>query len=521
MVREWFALAGVLALVTACSGPTTGTATGEGATTTARSAGPATAAYTPDRCPTPNVAGIPQLDLGPGFSCGYLTVPENRARPDGPTIRVGVARIKAASPEPRPDPIVWLTGGPGGTAIATANLTVAKGVNADRDVIFVDQRGTLHAQPSLVCPEIDAFQRQALGLRTADPATAEQSDAATRACHDRIAGQGVDLAAFDTTQNAADIADLRVALGVEQWNVRGVSYGTDLALQLLRDHPQGIRSVVLDSVVPPYVNLIAGLWPNAAAGYRALFDACAAQPACAAAYPDLRAEFTSLVRRLDERPLTAEVADPAGGPAIAVLIDGYKLANLVNVLALNPGSLTGAPAMVHALALGDPGPAARALLETVSPPGLNGFGLQFGVVCREHAAFTDPQATQAEARHALPDLPDRVLASTPQVPRIFQDCGIWNAGRADPATLQPTRSDIAVLLLNGALDGITPPAWAESAGTGLTNSKVLVLPGAGHDVIQWNDCAVPVMLAFLDNPTGGYDTECVEQLSTPPFATSG
>jgi pimeloyl-ACP methyl ester carboxylesterase len=467
----------------------------------------------------PNVPGIPQLDLGAAFSCGYLTVPENRARPDGPTIRIAVARIPAASPSPRPDPIVWLTGGPGGTAIATANLTVAKGVNADRDVIFVDQRGTLHAQPSLVCPEIDAFQRDALGLSATDPATAEKSDAATRACRDRLAGQGIDLAAYDTTQNAADIAELRVALGIEQWNVRGVSYGSDLALQLLRDHPQGIRSVVLDSVVPPQLNLIDGLWPNAATGYQALFDACAAQPPCAGAFPNLHTEFTATVRRLDEQPLTAPVTDPAGGAAIPVVIDGYKLANLLNVLALNPGSLPNAPAILHALAAGDPAPAANALLQTLSPPGLNGFGLQFGVVCREHTAFTNPAAMQAEAKRALPDLPDRVLAAPPQVPRIFPDCGIWNTGRANPAAGQPTSSDVPVLLLGGTLDGITPPGWAETAAASLTNSKVLLFPGAGHDVIQWNNCAVPVMLSFLDDPIGDYDTSCVEQLAVPPFAT--
>jgi pimeloyl-ACP methyl ester carboxylesterase len=518
-LRQWFGIAGVVALLVACGGPTATTAPGPSPATAGPPVSRTTATFAPGPCPTPNVPGVPQLDLGPDFSCGYLTVPENRARPDGPAIRVGVARVKAVSPTARPDPIVWLTGGPGGTAIATANLTVAKGINADRDIIFVDQRGTLHAQPALVCPEIDAFQRDALGLPITDPATAAKSDAATRACRDRLAGQGIDLAGFDTTQNTADLADLRIALGIEQWNVRGVSYGTDLALQLLRDHPQGIRSVVLDSVFPPQTNLIDGLWPNAAAGYQALFDACAAQPTCAATYPDLRAEFTATVRRLAQQPLTAQLPNPAGGPALSVMLDGYKVANLLNVLALNPGSLTGAPAMLHALAIGDPVPAARALLQTISPPGLNGFGLQFGVVCREHTAFSDPAKMQAEAKRALPDIPDRVLAAPPQVPRIFPDCGIWNTGRADPAAGQPTSSVVPVLLLGGTLDGITPPGWAETAAASLTNSKVLLFPGAGHDVIQWNNCAVPVMLSFLDDPIGDYDTSCVEQLAVPPFAT--
>jgi hypothetical protein len=159
---RWLGIAGVLALVAACGGPTATTGTATAAPPVTRSI----ATFAAASCPRPNVAGIPQLELGPEFSCGYLTVPEDRARPDGPTIRVAVARVKATSARPQPDPIVWLTGGPGGTAIATANLTVAKGINADRDIIFVDQRGTLHAQPPLVCPEIDAFQREAFGRPT-------------------------------------------------------------------------------------------------------------------------------------------------------------------------------------------------------------------------------------------------------------------------------------------------------------------------------------------------------------------
>jgi pimeloyl-ACP methyl ester carboxylesterase len=323
MARLRFAV--VLMLVVGCSGPTGTAPTVPTAARPSASLNQSTASFARAPCPVPNVSGIPQLDLGPDFSCGYLTVPENRSRADGPTIRIAVARVKATSPTPEPDPIVWLTGGPGGTAIATANLTVAKGINADREIIFVDQRGTLHAEPALSCPEIDAVQRETLGLAIADAATAQKSDAATRTCRERLAGQGIDLAAYDTAENAADIADLRVALGIEQWNVRGVSYGTDLALQLLREHPQGIRSVVLDSLVPPQLNLVEALWPNAALGYEALFTACAAQVACAAAFPDLREEFIATVRRLDEQPLTVEVPDPAGGPNIRVVLDGYKL----------------------------------------------------------------------------------------------------------------------------------------------------------------------------------------------------
>ena len=103
----------------------------------------AAASFESAPCPSPVVAGFPEADLGPEFSCGYLTVPENRAHPDGRTIKIGVARVKAQSPDPGADPLVYLAGGPGGTAIVGAGVMVKQlGINRDRDVIFVDQRGT-------------------------------------------------------------------------------------------------------------------------------------------------------------------------------------------------------------------------------------------------------------------------------------------------------------------------------------------------------------------------------------------
>lgn len=152
------------------------------------------------------------------------------------------------------------------------------GINRDRDVIFVDQRGTLLSDPLLSCPEIDRFVDDATGMSILAASTARRDLDAVRICRDRLASAGDDLSAYNTTENASDIADLRVALHVDNWHVYGVSYGSDLALQLLRDHPEGIRSVVLDSLVPPQTNLMKQFWPSAAEGYRALFDGCAAQP---------------------------------------------------------------------------------------------------------------------------------------------------------------------------------------------------------------------------------------------------
>jgi pimeloyl-ACP methyl ester carboxylesterase len=402
--------------------------------------------------------------------------------------------------------------------VGIAPILVKEGINRDRDVVFVDQRGTLHADPFLSCPEIDTALLEITGLSVLTP-TAEQTDlTAVQTCRDRLASAGDQLSAYDTTENAADLAALRIALGIDQWNVYGVSYGTDLALQLLRDHPQGIRSVVLDSVVPPQINLVNQLWPSAAEGYRALFDACAAQPACKGAYPNLEADFTATVNRLAEHPLSVDLPAAQGASGRHVVIDGYTLANLVAVLSLIPGTYAGLPALIHQVATGDGTDAAKALLGTLAPPGLTGYGLTYGVFCREGAAFTDPATIAAAGKQALPGFPDSVLARPPQLPYLPQECPIWNVGTAPPSVHGAARSDVPALLLAGTFDAVTPPSQADEAARTLSNARVERFPGIGHDVFRASECARSITASFLADPTHT-DTSCLASVTVPTFTT--
>ena len=271
--------------------------------------------------------------------------------------------------------------------------------------------------------------------------------------------------------------------------------------------------------MPPDDNLIEGFWPNAASGYRAVIDACAAQPACHAAYPNLRGDLTTAITKLDQQHLSVDVPDPATGRSVRAVFDGYQAANLLVLLSLHPGSFAGMPAMVHELATGGGAQAGAALLATVPPPGITGYGLTYGVFCREQAPFTTPPRTLALAKQALPDFPESVLALTPQIPRVFDECAVWDVGRADPSVAAQTRSDVPVLLLAGTFDAITPPSWAEVAARGLSNGRVVRVPGAGHDVTLWSECGQLVMLNFLDDPAGSYDTSCLDTLTAPPFTT--
>src|SRR5271170_6183753 len=151
--------------------------------------------------------------------CGYLVVPEDRSQLRGDTVRLIVAIIPAQSARPKPDPVVYLAGGPGGIALNEADLAVAIGLNRDRNLILMDQRGTLYSEPALTCPEVDQFFVRSLGLALDDASTQRLHAAAARACYLRWAATGRNLSAYNTTENATDFADLRSVLGISDWNV--------------------------------------------------------------------------------------------------------------------------------------------------------------------------------------------------------------------------------------------------------------------------------------------------------------
>lgn len=481
---------------------------------TATTAAGVRASYRSVDCPDPLIPGVADFRLD-GFVCGALTVPLDRSVAGGPTIDLMVGIAKATSAHPQPDPIIYLVGGPGGPAMLIGPALVAEGWNTDRDVIVLNQRGTSFTTPAAVCPALDEYSASAVGVALTDPAVAEQRLAAVSACRQALAGQ--DLAAYNTIANAQDVGDLRVALGIAEWNVVGSSYGTDLALQVLRLAPEGIRSVVLDSVLPPSVNLVEDRWAAMKSASGAVFAACGAQPTCATAYPELEQEFDRLLIDLTTQPRSIQLTEPAGGPAITVTIDGYALLSLLTSAASQPGGFTSVPSMIHELATGGGQAAAAQLAAGFGlPPGFNGYGLLYGVVCREFVPHTSREDVTAAAYQAFPQIPATLAALVPNLGTPFDECNTWDVPPIDKTELIDVPSDVPTLLLSGSFDTQTPPADAARITTTMTKGIHEIIPGAGHVVSLGYPCAHTMIFSFLDRLTE-VDDSCVTNAAVPQF----
>ena len=479
--------------------------------------------FEPASCP--KLPGTEQLAKA---SCGYLVVLENHNRPTGRTIRLMVAKYLAHSTEKRPDPVVYLAGGPGDIAPLDVNGFIAADFIRDRDIYVVSQRGTMFSEPALTCAADDNFARELLGLCFYSEATKRAHLAATEACHRELTATGADLSAYNSTESAADFADLRKVLGYETWNVYGMSYGSYLAQTLMRDHPEGIRSVVLDSVLPATYN-VAQNWQNARDAFDNIFQACAAEAACNAAHPHLEQTFTGLVNKLEAEPLTATVKDPATGKDINVVIDGGALIDWLRNQNYAVPMLQAAPNRIDGLAAGRPDAIQAIGLDRVSrapPPGPDvpalGYGLSYGVSCRESYPFATLEDLAAAGRKAFPDYPASITREGVGGWAYFnEDCGeVWKVPAAPENMHQPVVSSIPTLLISGTFDTLTSLAGAKAAAAKLSNATIISIPGVGHAVSPQSPCAQAVVVSFLANPAAP-DTSCVGALKPSNFNSMG
>ncbi len=470
------------------------------------------ATFEPARCPMQ----LPSSQTeGETVECGYLVVPEDRANPDSDTIRLAVAIFHPPDGPSHPDPIIYLMGGPGGSGLEflfiSFDVAYAPVLATGRDLIILDQRGIGYSEPALDCPEVAELGRELLdweidGEILSDEESAELFLDTVAACEEDLSAVA-DLTAYNTAANAADINDLRLALGYDQVNLWGTSYGTRLALGVMRDYPEGLRSVVLDAVYPPSVDLYMELPDNALRAFNALFYGCAADADCAAAFPDLEWVFFDTVDRLNEEPGAYEVTDALTKERFDVLIDGDTLVAILFSWLYHTDVIPSLPQIIYDAAGGNFDLIALIQGSLMAQREAMSMGMQLSVQCNEEYAFNSLEEYEA----LLADYPqlqgflEDALVGTPG----FKVCEEWDSGQADPIENEPVVSDVPTLLMAGEFDPITPPAWAHHAAETLPNATVVEFAGVGHGASVVEGCPRDMLIAFLNDPTSPLDDACL------------
>lgn len=438
------------------------------------------------------------------IDCGYLIVPERRGLEGSPSLRIAVAVARSTSESPRPDPVVFLTGGPGASSLSGMRPRLAGGLwrelRAERDLVFLDARGTGYSDPEF-CPELSAALYQLSFEAMPETERQRRSRLAMSQCRDEMIASGVDLGAYHSAIAARDLADLRVALGYDQWNLYGASYGTRLALVTMRDAPQGIRSVILVAVIPP--NAAEQRLTNYDRAISHLFHACAADRECAAGYPDLERRFYAMLEDLERDPLDIAVPRSAVLPTGQVIFGGDAAAAAIWEALYRAYTIPLIPLLIQVFEARNRD-ALRALLDALAERGPSRLsrGLYLSVECYERAPYLTPEAMAADAERA-----PRLAPYGDLFRALLEDCDAWHEFRASPAELAAVASEIPTLILTGSFDPVTPPTWGRLAAETLPNSYYVEARTGGHG--PPNDaCIRQITRDFLSAPHTPPDASC-------------
>jgi pimeloyl-ACP methyl ester carboxylesterase len=438
----------------------------------------------------------------PAF-CAKFPVPENRADPKSRTIDLRVAIVKSESALPAPDLVTMLAGGPGQSAIDTYPEIAAafKPLLKHHDVLLVDQRGTGGSNP-LSCPQADKAQKDQEDLPF-DPARAKADIAQCLAEVEKTA----DPRYYTTTIAVADLEAVRLALGAPKLDLIGISYGTRMAQQYAGTHPDGVRSIVLDSVAPNTLILGETFAADLERALKLQVADCVATPACDKQFGDWRKTLLALHAKLVAAPVpNVTFRDPQTFQQVTRTVTGDTLADLVHLFAYNAEASALLPLDVAEAAKGNYLPllGQTQIGQGDLDAGMNG-GMQLSVMCAEDAPFLTERPQDA----------DSLLGELP-IQRIQAACSVWPRGVMPKDFHQPFKSSIPTLILSGERDPVTPPRFAQEVLKGLSNGRVLELKGMGHGELGIG-CMPKLVDEFIDKlDPKTLDATCLKRIGPIP-----
>ncbi len=433
-----------------------------------------------------------------------LLVPENRSKAHSRPIELAVVRLRSSAGEPGP-PVLYLAGGPGGSAIASGRFPhlsrLYRALNEKHDIVLMDQRGAGRSRPRLLWPAPSSLPPDFLSSREK---MIEYVRRAHRQAAQSMREQGVDLAGYTTVESAADIDALRRALGAEKVSLLGFSYGTHLALATIRSFGPHLDRVVLVGTEGPHHN------DKLPATYDAqlykLSRLAAASPGVGGKVPDLAALLRRVLDQLDADPAVVTITDRRAGENIEVPVGRFGLQLLLRLDVGDGNDFPEFPLLLHRIEQGDYGLLAKYVQKRHSQfsQGVNVMGTVMDLASG---------ATEHRRRRIAGQLADSLLGEAVNLTSPYV-ADIWGNPDLGYAYRSPIHSDVTTLFVSGTLDSNTPPAQAEEVRWGFSDSHHLIVEYAGHEDMLPHSEVQENIVRFLG---GGEVTAARISLGRPEF----
>jgi pimeloyl-ACP methyl ester carboxylesterase len=438
--------------------------------------------------------------------CGRYEVFEDRAAKAGRKISLKIVVYPATGPDKLEDPFWYIPGGPGSSATEDAPHIVNqfRKLRERRDIVFVDQRGT-GGSNALDCV---FFNNADLKSYFGYYFPLEQ----VRSCRAQLE-QNANLKLYTTTIAMDDFDDVRAALGRDQINLIGASYGARAAQVYLQAHGKHVRTVVLHGVSPTNQLMPRDFPQHTERALNGVIEECLADEKCRGAFPELRAEVKKVLDTLIKGPVEVAVKRPGGNETVTVQLTRDLVGEAVRYLLYQAGAASRMPLLIHEAANGNFGPLAdRALFYRMNIVATGSNGMYLSVTCAEDLPTI--KAGEGEKNGVNTFLGDYRLRQQRAA------CELWVRGKIPSNYAEPVRSKVPALILTGEWDPVTPPVYGDTAAKYLPNSKHLVVPHGGHGFggLDGTQCLDDLIIKFVSaGTTSGLDTSCVQNIKRRGF----
>jgi pimeloyl-ACP methyl ester carboxylesterase len=436
--------------------------------------------------------------------CGTLRVPIDREHPKVGFIDLKVAVVPALNRRSTAPPLFLLAGGPGQSAMQVyVSLSSAFArINRNHAIVLLDQRGTgRSSQQSCTYPE--DWQEPD------DPMPALRK--ATVEC---LAKLGPNARFYTTSIAVRDLDEMRIALGFDQIDLYGGSYGTRVAELYMRRYPAHVHAVILDGVTYPQQAIGAETPQDGERALNLIVARCMQAPDCAATYPQLPDDLSNLLRQFGPQKVKVTIDDPNSGLPLEIEFNRRILNAALRMLSYSSMQASLLPALIHEAAHGKLRPlAAQSVMNMRQISDQLANGMQYSVICSEDEPLL---AGGGVDRAAMA----KTYQGTDMLDGLHEICKLWPRGPVDADLHAALHSEIPTLLLSGEADPVTPPLDAELAAAGLTHHRHLILKGEGHGQLPTG--CVPIIAAdFLDDAAPDkLDASCLDRHTPEPFFLS-
>ncbi|HVW15284.1 MAG TPA: alpha/beta fold hydrolase [Mucilaginibacter sp.] len=423
--------------------------------------------------------------------CAYLVVPENRNKPDGKTIKLPFIYVESNNPNKHKDPVLYTAGGPGASSLGGVRFIHRRQFFKDRDYIAFEQRGTWFAQPRLDCFEVaDAIKESYRKGLNKDSMIL----VAVKACRKRLAGEGIDLSAYNTIENAADIEDLRRALNIDSINLIGISYSGGLMMTVMRNYPEHVRSVILDSALPGFVNYEEDALFSINEAFNKIFSNCDRDSTDKALYGNMKQRFQQYFTAIGNRSFYINYKEKDKPDSIRVKYTRDELLDMLVDKLQSNGELKNVPYIINQVIAGQQQPYMKAYFDGVFNAGTSTNGMRYSMYCSEQIAY----ASQA--------LIDKQNEFFPYFSGYhFNDvnhpiCNCWNVKPVDPIAKTPVFSNIPTLLGSGDTDPYCRPVYNDIIHHYMPNSQRVLFTDKTHAPLLNTKYGDELIAKFISNP---------------------